>query len=193
MYTSKLLRIGCLGSNHGLLVGDNRLAGNLGNFSIDSSRLGDLLLESCGGGNLGSRLRLDGVLSRRRGELGLLDDRGSGLGGLLNLLARTMVASEEVMDLAAVVAGVLLANGRNLLHLLRGNISDLSGLRVDELRGVVELLINKLLVGGVNQRNKENDSGANNSKAPVGNELDKVVRNEGSDKSLRISVTCTIM
>lgn len=188
MYTSKLLRIGCLGSNHGLLVGDNRLAGNLGDCSIDSSRLGDLLLKGRRGGDLGSRLRLDGVLSGRRGELGLLDDRSSALGGLLNLLARTMVASKEVMDLAAVVASVLLANGRNLLHLLRGNISDLSGLRVDKLRGVVELLINKLLVGSVNQRNKENDSGANNSKAPVGNELDKVVGNEGSDKGLGMSV-----
>lgn len=188
MYTSKLFRIGCLGSNHGLLVGDNRLAGNLRNCSIDSSRLGDLLLEGRRGGDLRSRLRLDGVLSGRRGELGLLDDRSSGLGGLLNLLARTMVASEEVMDLAAVVAGVLLANGRNLLHLLRGNISNLGGLRVDELGGVVELLINKLLVGGVNQRNKENDSGANNSKAPVGNELDEVVGNESSDKGLDMSV-----
>jgi hypothetical protein len=54
---------------------------------------------------------------------------------------------------------------------------------------VVELLINQLLVGGINQRNKENDGGANNSKAPVGNKLDKIVRNEGSDKGLRMSVT----
>lgn len=132
---------------------------------------------------------LEGLLSGRGRELRLdgesrLIDSGNGLLGLFDLLAGGGLAVEKILDLVGVVTSVLLADGRNLLHLLRSDISNLSGLRVDQLRSMVNLLVDELLVRGVDQGNQESNSGSNDGKTPVRNKLDQVVRDEGSDEGL---------
>lgn len=92
--------------------------GNLRDRGVDSGGLVQLLLESGRSGNLRSATRggLDRVLSRRRGELGLLGTDWLRL--VVDLLAGRSLATEEILDLSTVVAGVLLADVGNLLHLL---------------------------------------------------------------------------
>lgn len=60
-----------------------------------------------------------------------------------------------------------------MVGLLLSGISNLGGLGVDGVGGGLELLINELLVGGVDQRSKEGNGGCNDGKDPVGNDLDE--------------------
>jgi hypothetical protein len=131
--------VGHLRSKHGLLAGDNILVGELRGCGVDSGRRIQFLLESGRGRNLRSLRGLDGVLGRRRGKLRLLGRNR--LLRLVNLLARRSLATKKVLDFAAVVASILLADVRDLFHLLRSDALDLSSLGVDELGSVVELLI----------------------------------------------------
>lgn len=154
MYTWKSLRIGRLGSRDGDLLVDGVLLGDLGEVNL---------------------LGLGGVLSGRVGKLGRrLDDD----------LARGSLARQESLDLAGVVASILLAESGDLVELLLGNILDLGGLGVNQVGGVLDLRIDKLLVAGVDQGNKEDDGGADDGKTPVGDELDEEVGDKGSNPSL---------
>jgi hypothetical protein len=158
--------------------------GELRGSGIDSGRLVQLLPQSGRSGDL-RRGRLNGLVSGSSGKLRLLsgDSRVRVLRHV-DLLARRSLSLEEVLDLAAVVADVLLADAGNLLHLLGSNALDLGSLAVDELGSVVDLLIDELLVRGVDQRHNEGNGSTNEGKSPEGNELNKVVRNESSDESL---------
>lgn len=60
-----------------------------------------------------------------------------------------------------------------MIGLLLSGISNLGGLGIDGVGGGLELLIDELLVGGVNQRSKEGNSGCNDGKDPVGSDLDE--------------------
>lgn len=60
-----------------------------------------------------------------------------------------------------------------MVGLLLSGISNLGGLGVDGLGGGLELLINKLLVGGVDQRSEESNGGCNDGEDPVGSDLDE--------------------
>lgn len=48
------------------------------------------------------------------------------------------------------------------------------------------MVVNQLLVGGVDERHKEEGGGANDSKTPVGDKLDEIVGDECSHQSLLI-------
>jgi hypothetical protein len=120
--------------------------------------------------------RLHRLLSRGSREVGSL--LGCGRGGGL-------VAAEHLLDLAGVVTGVLLAHSRKLTGLLLGNAADLGGLGVDGVRGVLDMVVDELLVGSVDEGQEEGEGGPDDGKAPVGNELDEVVGDEGSDTSLQ--------
>jgi hypothetical protein len=151
-----------LRSKHGLLGGNNIFVGKLRSRSVNSGGLVDLLSQSRGSGNLRRVGRRNGLISGRRGELRLLG-RESRVGVLrhVDLLARRGLALEETLDLVAVVADVLLADVGNLLHLFRSNALDLGSLAVDELGGVVKLLVDELLVRGVDQRHNKSNGSAN--------------------------------
>lgn len=60
-----------------------------------------------------------------------------------------------------------------MIGLLLSGISNLGGLGIDGVGGGLELLIDELLVGGVNQRSEESNSGRNDGKDPVGSDLDE--------------------
>ena len=175
-----------LGSEHGLLGGDNILLGELRGSGIDSGRLLQLLPQSGRGGDL-RRVCLNGLVGGSSGKLRLLcgDSRVRVLRHV-DLLARRSLSLEEILDLAAVVADVLLADVGNLLHLLGSNALDLGSLAVNELGSVVDLLIDELLVRGVDQRHNEGNGSTNKGKSPEGNELNKVVRDESRNESLTV-------
>ncbi len=130
---------------------------------------------------LGSHDRLLGKLElvpRGRGEIGILEvalDR-LGLGGA--------GATDQGLGLGGVVTHVLLGDQSGLLGVLLGDRANLGSLVVDHIVGLLEVVVDELLVGGVDQRNSEGERGAEQCETPVGNDLDEVVREEGTDSSL---------
>lgn len=151
-----------LGSNQRLCLRNDRF-------------LGDLAL---GLGSLGGR----GLLGGRNREFRLL--------GRSDRLGRTgrssrAAAAEHLLNLAGVVSSVLLAHSSELIGLLLGNAPNLSGLSVNSIGGGLEVLVDQLLVGGVNQRNEEGNRGGNDGETPVWHKLDEMVGNEGSDAGLK--------
>lgn len=105
-----------------------------------------------------------GLLSRRRGEFD---------GRLLCRRRRKVASAQNVLNLASIVFGILLSNGSKVVGLLLSSISNLGGLGVDGIGGRLELLINELLVGGVDERSEESNGGCNDGKNPVGSDLDE--------------------
>lgn len=152
-----------LGDEGLLLVGKNGLLGNFGSVDIDG------LLR---------------FLSRSNGEGGhLLGRLGNSRLGLV-AGRRATLATQHLLDLAGVVAGVLLTQGGDLLSLLLGDTSDLGSLSLNDVASVLEMLIDQLLIGDVDQREHEGEHGANDSKTPIRDQLGKVVADEGEDGGL---------
>jgi hypothetical protein len=129
--------------------------------------------------------RLEGLLGRRR-EVGLLvlllDGSRSSLGAGLG---RGGPAADELLGLGGVVSHVLLSDLSVLGCGLLRSLTELGGLRADDLGRLAEVLVDELLVRRVEERGEEEDSGGNQGKAPVGNDLDEVVRDEGGDGGLQ--------
>jgi hypothetical protein len=71
-----------------------------------------------------------------------------------------------------------------VLGVLHGDRAELGRLSANNLAGVLELGVNELLVGGVDQRSEEDDRGGDDGQAPVGDDLDEVVRDESSEGGL---------
>lgn len=92
--------------------------------------------------------------------------------------------TDHLLGLAGVVAHVLLRNLSCLRSVLAGNMAQLLCLAVDHVRGLLKVVVDELLVGGVDQRCEEEESGRNQSKAPVRDNLHEVVRQERSNSSL---------
>lgn len=59
--------------------------------------------------------------------------------------------------------------------MLASDLTKLLALRVDNITGLLEVVVDELLVSRVDKRCKENDRGGDQGKAPVGDDLDKVV------------------
>lgn len=120
-----------LGGNQRLLLGNSR----------DLRELGRLV-----GSRLSNRDGLGGGSDRKLGTLGRGDGNlfGGSRGG-----GRRRAAANHVLDLASVITGVLLAKSSKLIGLLLGGVADLSSLSVDDFGGILEVLIDELLVGSV--------------------------------------------
>lgn len=153
--------LGCLSSNQRLLFGGGRNLGNL----LDDRLLGR------GGGKVRDDLLHSGLGSGSRGS------RGSGG-------SRSSAAAEHLLNLFTVVASVLLTHSGKLVGLLLSELANLSSLGVDGIGGVLEVGVDKLLIRGVDERNKEGNGGSDDGKAPVGNELDEEVGEESSSAGL---------
>lgn len=163
-----------LGDEGLLLVGKNGLLWNFGSVNVGGLRR--LLGRSIGEG---------------RGLLDGLGNDGIGLGSS----GRATLATQHLLNLAGVVAGVLLAKGSDLLGLLLGNAANLGGLSLNDVRGVLDVLIDQLLIGDVDQGQDEGENSAKDGKTPVRNQLRKVVADEGKDSGLqcqlRYNGSCT--
>lgn len=135
---------------------------------------------------LKSHLGMDGLLlgDFGLGGLGLLGGRRRELGGLLGGRGREVAGAQNLGHLASVVASILLSNGGEVVGLLLSGISNLGGLGVDGIGSGLELLVDELLVGGVDQGGEEGNGGCDNGENPVGHHLDEEAGNEGSDAGL---------
>ena len=112
-------------------------------------------------------------------EVVLLDDRL--LRGLVFGLASTL---DQGLGLGGIVANVFLGELGSLFGLLLGNGAQLGSLGIDNITGLLELLVDELLVGLVDQGSEENSRGGNQGKAPGGDNLDEVVGQESTKSNL---------
>lgn len=126
-----------------------------------------------------------GEVGLLHGGLGLVGRGGGELLLLLGGLGRGGAAAEDALGLCRVVAHVLLGEVGHVGGVLAGGGAELSRLLVDDVRGVLELLVDDLLVHGVDGGHGEGDGGAEDGEGPVGDDLDEEVRDEGNDKGLR--------
>lgn len=119
---------------------------------------------------------------RGLGEIRVLQVR---LGRLRGSLGGSGSATDHLLGLCGVVAHVLLGDLGSLRSVLAGDLAQLLGLAVDQVGGLLEVVVDELLVGGIDQGNEEQEGGGNQSKAPVRDDLDQVVRQECANSSLR--------
>lgn len=130
-------------------------------------------------------LGMDRLLrDRGLGSLGFLSRRGREINrGLLGGGGSKVVAAQNLSDLSGVVSSILLADGSEMVGLLLSSISNLGSLGIDGIGSSLELLVDKLLVLGVDQGGQEGNGGSDDGKDPVGQHLDQEARDEGSDAS----------
>lgn len=162
-----------------------------------------------GGGNGRGRLLGNGRAGLLDRGGGLLDGGGSGsgvLGGggvaLLNgstgnlvggLLADVVLVdggllgtTDVLLSQADVLRGCGAGSFHGLVGVLGGDFAELLGLLVGDLSGVVEVGVDELLVGDVDQGSEVDNAGRDEEQAPLGSDLDEEVANEGGEESLEI-------
>lgn len=119
---------------------------------------------------------------------GRLSGRSGGLGG--GGTGRGLTTTEQLLGLGAVVAEILLGDLRSLARVRGGNPPELLGLGVDDTLRVLNVVVDQLLVGGVDQRHGEDEGGADKGESPVRDDLNEPVRKEGANGNLwRIMVS----
>lgn len=154
--------ISSLRSKSGVVLGNNRLFRNV----------------------RGGNIRSLGLFSGGRRELGLL-------GGSRSRLSRgrwgDTATAQHLLGLLRIVSSILLGDRGDVRGLLLSNAANLGSLGIDDVGGILELLVDDLLVRGVNKRNKEDHGSGDKSESPVWDNADKVVREEGSHGSLQNS------
>lgn len=162
------IRSSCLSSNQGLLLGV-LLHSRLGHVE----RLLDVLLG--GGREVGVIERADGL--RLDGRRGRSRARGLGAGGL--------VALEQLLSLGGVVSHVLLGNLSGLGGVSASNLPELLGLGGDNVLCVLNVVVDQLLVRGVDQRHGEQEGSREKRETPVWNDLNEPVGEEGAEGNLQ--------
>ena len=131
--------------------------------------------------NLGLELE---VLGGRRREVSRLQAGRLARRLRLRLLSLGTGTMDQGLGLGGVVTQVLLGQVGGLLRVLLSGRAELSSLGVDKVAGLLELVVDELLVGGVDERSKEDDGGADHGQSPVRDDLDQVVREEGGESDL---------
>ena len=87
-----------------------------------------------------------------------------------------------------VFASVRLHSLKALARMLSGQVSELLGLLNSDVTDVLQLGIDQLLVLGVDEWYKEDDTSREEGKAPGGKQLDEVIAEERCGECLRLSV-----
>lgn len=88
------------------------------------------------------------------------------------------------LSLGGVVTHVLLGNLSGLRSVLAGDLAQLLGLAVQDVGAFLHIVVDELLVRGIEEGSQEQSSSSNQGKAPVRNNLDKVVGDQSSNASL---------
>lgn len=94
--------------------------------------------------------------------------------------SRSSLANEG-LGLGSILANVLLGQLGSLLGVLLSDGLQLSSLGANDVASTVKLGIDNLLVGLVDERAEEGESGADQGKTPVGNDLDEVIGEESGE------------
>ena len=152
---------------------------------VRGGRLAGLLNGSGRSSGLGSRSRSVALLNGSAGSLvgSLLADVALVDGGLLGT---TNVFLSQGHVLRGGGAGSL----HSLVGVPGGNLAELLGLLVGNLGGVVEVGVDQLLVGDVDQRSEVDNGSGDEEETPLRSDLDKEVGNEGGEESLWIVSQC---
>ena len=130
---------------------------------------GSLLFRSRGGLLLGG----DGEIG---GPILLVGGRGhAGIG---------RATADDLLGLGGVVTHVLLGELGSVGGVLLGDGPQLGGLGVDDVARLLQVAVDELLVGGVDERSEEDDGGGDQGEAPVRDNLDQEVGEEGTKESL---------
>lgn len=108
-----------------------------------------------------------------------------GNSGLSADLGGCRAATDELLGLGSVVAHVLLGELGGVRSVSSSNHLELLSLGVENLGGILNVVVDELLVGSVDQREGEEHGGAKEGESPVGNNLDEPVREEGRDGNLQ--------
>jgi hypothetical protein len=77
--------------------------------------------------------------------------------------------------------------------LLVGNLLELAGLSGDNVRDLLKVVVDELMVAGVDERREEDDGGSDQRETPVGDNLDQPVREESTEADLRDNVRCDFL
>lgn len=131
-------------------------------------------------GNLRSLVLLHGgleLLLRSGGEVGLLDLLGRGLG-------RGLATTQHLLSLGGVISHKTLGKLGGVSSVGSGYLLELVGLSLDKVLRILEVVVDKLLVRGVDQGDGEEEGGGEEGKTPVGNNLDEPVRQESANSDL---------
>jgi len=95
--------------------------------------------------------------------------------------------SHQFLSLSRVLADGALDNLGSVASMLGCEVAELTSLLVDDVAGVVEVVVDKLLVLDVKQRSEEEDGGKYESDSPRWSEFDEEVGEESRGKCQRMS------
>ena len=73
--------------------------------------------------------------------------------------------------------------------MMDGEVANLLGLLADDLAGVVQVVVDELLVGDVGERGEVDDGGEEEGQAPGWGDLDEEVGQEGGGEGLEVCVS----
>lgn len=146
------------------------------------SRDEGLLLLHWGGGLLSN---LDVLLGGGR-EVRLVDRGGGGCGGCgrRGRGARGLATAEHLLGLGSVVSHELLGHLGSVGGVRAGEALELFSLGADNVLCILNVVVDQLLVGGVDQGHGKEEGGGNERKTPVWNNLNEPVRQERADGDL---------
>ena len=72
---------------------------------------------------------------------------------------------------------------------MAGELLDLLSLLVDDAGGVIDVVINEVLIGLVDEWCQEEDRSRNEGKAPYWDDLNQIIREESTEQGLMVSVS----
>lgn len=104
--------------------------------------------------------------------------RGRGRG------ARGLATAEHLLGLGSVVSHKLLGHLSGVGGVCTGDALELFSLGANNILCILNVVIDQLLVGGVDQGHSKEEGGGNERKAPVWDDLDEPVRQESADGNL---------
>lgn len=100
-----------------------------------------------------------------------------------------MAAAEQLLGLGSVVAHVLLGDLSGLCGVGASNLPKLLGLCSHDVLRILKVVVDQLLVGGVDQGDREQQSSGEERKSPVRDDLNEPVGEEGAQGNLMVNLS----
>jgi hypothetical protein len=119
------------------------------------------------------------------GDVLLLDGSGLGLGD--GRRDGATAATDHLLSLGSIVSGELLCALGGSCGVVAGQLLDLLRLCVDQIGGILEVVVDELLIRLVDERGEEEDGGGDKCETPEWDNLDQIVGQECSDEGLELN------
>ena len=103
---------------------------------------------------------------------------------------RAASATNQLLGLGRVVPNVLLCGLGGTGSMVACELLHLLGLLVDDVGGILEVVVDELLVSLVDERRQEENGGRDERHAPEWHNLDQVVGEESCNAGLELSAKC---